>query len=89
VLLALFHLIIEICGWRTWAMPFVWIGMNPITIYMLHNVVDIPQIAKRFVGGDVSAFLGSYGALAVAIVGLLITLAVARFLFQRKIFLRL
>jgi len=30
--MAAFHCIIEVRGWRGWARPFVWIGMNPITI---------------------------------------------------------
>ncbi|MHB9065568.1 MAG: acyltransferase family protein [Pirellulaceae bacterium] len=89
LLLSLFYLVIDVAGWRFWAQPFVWIGMNPITIYMLDNLVDIPQIAKRFVGGDLNAYFGDYGQLVVAIVGLLITFAIARFLYRRKIFLRL
>jgi hypothetical protein len=72
-------------------MPFVWIGMNPITIYLvLHNLVDVDKIAQRFVGGDLGRlYLGRYEDLAVALVGLAITFAVARFMYQRKIFLRL
>jgi predicted acyltransferase len=87
--LALFHYIVEGRGWRSWTLPFVWIGMNPITIYMLHNLVDIGQIAKRFAGGDFGRLcFGAYGDLVVAVVGMAITFAIARFLYQRKIFLR-
>jgi len=28
--------------------------MNPITIYMIHNQVDVGQIAQRFVVGDLN-----------------------------------
>ena len=48
--------IIEVWGWRRWALPFVWIGMNPITVYMFHNLVDVGKIAERFVGGDLNKF---------------------------------
>ncbi len=89
LLLAAFHLVVECWGWRGWAMPFVWIGMNPITIYMLHNLVDIDQIAQRFVGGDLNKHFGNYGELVVALAGMAITFGFARFLYQRKIFLRL
>ncbi|MGD0745399.1 MAG: heparan-alpha-glucosaminide N-acetyltransferase domain-containing protein [Verrucomicrobiota bacterium] len=90
LLLAAFHLVIENWGWRGWAQPFVWIGMNPITIYMIHNLVDVGQIAQRFVGGDLSKFcLSRYGELAVALAGMAITFGICRFLYQRKIFLRL
>jgi predicted acyltransferase len=88
--LAFFHLVIEGFGWRRWAMPFVWIGANPITIYMVHNMVDIPKIAHRIIGGELSEqVFGRYGELATALVGISITLLFCRFLYQRKIFLRL
>ena len=90
VLLGLFYLVVDVWKYRTWAQPFVWIGMNPITIYMIHNLVDIGAISQRFVGGDLNRlYLGRYGDLAVALVGMAITLGICRFLYQRKIFLRL
>ncbi|MHB8972864.1 MAG: acyltransferase family protein [Pirellulaceae bacterium] len=89
LLLSLFYLVIDVWGLRVWALPFVWIGMNPITIYMLDNLVDIPKIAERFAGGDLNTYFGNYGPLVVAVVGLLVIFAIARFLYQRKIFLRL
>ena len=89
LLLAAFYLVVDVWKWRTWAAPFIWIGMNPITIYLLHNLVDIEAIARRFVGGDLNRYFGHFGPLVTAIAGLLITFTVARFLYQRKIFLRL
>jgi predicted acyltransferase len=90
ILLGLFYLVIDVWKFQSWAQPFVWIGMNPITIYMIDNLVDISSIARRFVGGDLNrVYLGQYGDLAVALVGMAITFGIARFLYQRKIFLRL
>ena len=89
LLLAFFHLIIECWNLRLWARPFVWIGMNPITLYMIDNLVDIDKIASRFVGGELNALFQPYGQAVVAGVGMLIMLAIARFLYARKIFLRL
>ena len=55
-----------------------------------HNLVDIGGIAQRFVGGDLSKlYLGQYGDLAVALVEVAITFGICRFLYARKIFLRL
>jgi predicted acyltransferase len=88
LLLAVFYLIIDVWGWQGWAMPFVWIGMNPITIYLLNNLLDGEDLARRFVGGDLNKLLGVYGPLAVALVGTLIVFAIARFLYVRGIFLR-
>jgi predicted acyltransferase len=88
--LAAFHQIIEVWGLRKWAIPFVWIGMNPIAIYMFHNLVDVEAIAQRFVGGDLNKlYFGRAGELIVGAAGLLIVFGVARFLYQRRIFLRL
>jgi len=90
LLLAAFYLIIDTWGWRGWAQPFVWIGMNPITIYMIHNLVDVEKIARRFAGGDLNKlYFGRYGDLVLALVGLAIMFGIARFMYQRKIFLRL
>lgn len=89
LLLALFHQVIEGWGWRRWAMPFVWIGMNPITIYLLSNLVDLNPIARRFVGGDLGRLcFGRYSDLVAAAVGLAIIFGIARFLYRRQIFLR-
>ncbi len=89
LLLAMFHLVIEVWGWRLWAQPFVWIGMNPITMYMIANLVNVRQIAERLVGQGVNKYFGRYDELAVAVVGLLIMFGIAHFLYRRKIFLRL
>ena len=89
LLLALFYEVIDVWGWRRWALPFVWIGMNPIALYMLNNLVDLSPIAQRFVGGDFGRLcFGRYGDLVVAAAGLAITLGIARFLYRRQIFLR-
>ena len=64
--------------------------MSPITIYMVHNLVDIQQIAERFAGGDLNKlYFGRAGNLVVALVEMAITLGLCRFMYQRKIFLRL
>ena len=87
--LAAFHLVIEVFGWRRWALPFVWIGMNPITIYMVANLVPIRQIAQRLVGGELNKYFYAYGDLVVAVVGLLLMFGLAGLLYQKKVFLRL
>jgi predicted acyltransferase len=89
LLLAVFHQVLEVWQQRAWAAPFVWIGTNAITIYMIHELVDVKKIASRFAGGDVSQALGRFGELgtALAVVGL--TLWICRFLHRRRIFLRL
>ncbi len=89
VLLAGFHQIVEIWQWRKWCLPFVWIGMNAITIYLVFHVVPFEKIAATIVGGPVETALAGWGQFVLAGTVVLLMLAFLRFLYQRKIFLRL
>lgn len=79
-LLALFYAVIDVWGWRRWATPFVWIGMNPITLYLASALIPFGDIAAHFVGYSQPLLL------SVATLGLVFLLA--WFLQSRKIFLR-
>jgi predicted acyltransferase len=89
LLLAGFYQIIEIWEFRKWAMPFVWIGMNAITIYVAASIVNFRKLAGRLVGGDVKNLLGSYSDLVLSLVTLVLVFWMVRFLYQRKVFLKL
>ena len=94
MLLGLFYFIVEVWKKQRWCLPFVWIGMNPITIYLAHNIVSFQALAARFAGGDVERCLdtcvakGSGGVL-LALIELGLTFLLVRFLYVRKIFIRL
>jgi predicted acyltransferase len=95
ILLGAFYWIVDVKKWRAWCQPFVWMGMNSITIYLTSNAIGgFRRLAGRFVGSDVRSFFETHvavgcGDLVVAIVGLLLAFWFVRFLFNRKIFLRL
>lgn len=88
-LLGLFYLIVDVWKVRFWAMPFAWIGMNAITLYLLAGLFDFSKLAGRFVGGNVAHGLGQYADTVRAGVALLMVILLARFLFRRRIFMRL
>jgi predicted acyltransferase len=88
LLLAAFHYVIEVRQWRQWTSPFVWIGMNPITIYLVSGLGFPQAVAKRLVGGDVGDWLGRFGPLALLFVTLGLALALCHFLYRRRIFLK-
>lgn len=93
LLLAAFYQIVEIWNWRKWCQPFVWIGMNPITIYMANNIIGFPRLAARLAGGDVKNFLDAHiapgaGDLFISAVALALAVWLVHFLYRRKIFLR-
>ena len=95
MLLGVFYLIVDVWQARAWCQPFVWMGMNSITVYLASNILGgFRRIAPRFVGGDVKDFLDAHvaqgcGEMVIAIVGLLLAFWFVHFLYKRKIFLRL
>jgi predicted acyltransferase len=95
LLLGVFYLVIDVWHARAWCQPFVWIGMNSITIYLTaHVLVSFRRLAERVVGGDVKTFFDLHlakgmGDMVIAIVGLGLMFWFVQFLHKRKIFLRL
>ncbi|HEY4417464.1 MAG TPA: DUF5009 domain-containing protein, partial [Verrucomicrobiae bacterium] len=61
--LGTFFWIVDIKKWRTWCQPFVWIGMNPITLYLTSNFLGglgFEKLARRITGGPVNSFLNTH-----------------------------
>jgi predicted acyltransferase len=93
LLLAFFYYVVDVRQARGWCQPFIWIGMNPITLYLATSVLNFGRVAQRFVGGDIAQFFDrlvakGFGELVVALTTLLIIILLARFLYRRNIFLR-
>lgn len=94
MLLGVFYLVVDVWRWQRWCVPFLWIGANALAVYLAVNIVDFQALAARFVGGDVQKLLDTRlatgaGGLLIALVGLLFPVLLVRFLYQRKIFIRL
>jgi predicted acyltransferase len=51
LLLTLFYLIIDVWGFKRWAFPFVVIGVNSITIYVVPRFLDFQKFVTFFFGG--------------------------------------
>jgi predicted acyltransferase len=94
LLLAVFHQIIDVWGFQKWAQPFMWVGMNPLTIYLLDEIVDFRKVAARFAGGDIKAYFDLHlakgsGDVLIAVLGLALAIALCWYLHRKKVFLRL
>ena len=71
--------------------------MNPITLYLTSNFLGglgFEKLARRLTGGPVKSFFDThiatgFGELVSSLVGVILFVLFARFLYQRKIFLRL
>ncbi|HVU16573.1 MAG TPA: DUF5009 domain-containing protein [Candidatus Didemnitutus sp.] len=92
--LSAFYLVVDVRGWRTWCQPFIWIGRNPITLYLATFVVGMSELDQRLTGGSVArladriVFPGAGEVLTAAtFLGLMFLLA--WFLDRRRIYLRL
>jgi|SRR6185312_1030966 len=93
ILLGAFHQIIDVWGYKRWTPVLVWIGANAITLYLLNALMGFDVPARRLVGGEFGDLLDSVvlpgiGALIVNLVALVFVIALAGFLYRRKIFLR-
>jgi predicted acyltransferase len=95
MLLGVFYLIVDVWQARAWCQPFVWMGMNSITIYLTKNIIGggFDKVAGRFVGGDVKTFFDShvakgFGNMMISVMGLLLAFWFVHFLYRRKLFLR-
>lgn len=93
-LLGLFYWVVEIWRKQRWCQPFVWIGLNSITIYLAHNVISFSNLATRFAGGDLQRCLDTYvaqgaGSVLLALINLGLTFLLAWFLYRRKIFIKI
>ena len=89
IILAMFYLVIDIWKVRGWCVPFIWIGMNALTLYVIENIVDFHALSLRFVGFHARQWLGEWANFTVAAVAVALILLLARFLYKRQIFLRL
>jgi predicted acyltransferase len=87
LLLALFYAIIDVIGLRFWAIFFVVIGVNAITIYVASAIIPFSDIS-RFLLGGAARLSGSFGPILLAIGTLLIKWLLLLHLYRNRIFLR-
>lgn len=85
-------------GYTGWTAPFVWFGVNPLAIYILHEVIGIGLSAIPL--GEGSAYQWVYeqfflswlrpyhASLAFAVGMVLINLLVAWLMYRKKIFIK-
>lgn len=91
--LAAFYWLIEVAKIDWWCAPFLWVGMNSITVYLCKNIVNFSGLANRFLGGNIKAFLNVHlpgaGDFLVASGSVALALWLCHALYKRKIFLRI
>jgi predicted acyltransferase len=93
LLLAILHQIIDVWGARRWATVFTWIGANAIALYFLNELVSYQDVASRIVGSNIvdrldRAVAPGAGNFVIAVLALGFAVMLARYLYTRKIFVR-
>ncbi len=93
VFLGVFYLLMDHWKIRRWAIPFVWIGLNPITLYLIESLMPSRLVAMRFVGGEIYSALDQWlvqgaGAIVLALVASCVSVGIAWFLHHHRIYLR-
>ncbi len=83
VFFAAFHWLTDIKGWTAWTPPFLWVGANPIILYVLGGMGVFRTIGERLTIKSDSA--GGWLGVVVAFASML---ALARWLHRRGIFVR-
>ena len=87
MLLCAFYWIIDVKGYKKWAFPFVVIGLNPITIYVIQGIFDFGIIANIFIHGFADSF-GSFKPVVFQFSVILVKWFFLYFLYRKKIFLK-
>jgi predicted acyltransferase len=90
ILLGIFYLVIDVMGYKKWSMPFVWMGVNSILIYMAaHGVVDFESTAGFLFGGLINKTPVAWHSAWTWVCIAFIQFAGLYFLYRKKWFLKL
>ncbi|MEI7490768.1 MAG: DUF5009 domain-containing protein [Bacteroidota bacterium] len=87
LLLCAFYWVIDVKGYKKWAFPFIVIGLNPITIYVVQGIFDFGIIANIFIHGFADSF-GSFKPVFYQLCIILVKWFFLYFLYSKKIFLK-
>jgi predicted acyltransferase len=89
ILLSVFYLVIDVWKVKKWTFPFIVIGMNSITIYMLNSgIMDFGQMGRYFFGGLAHYFSEPAGQVILVTGSILCMWTVLYILYRNKIFLK-
>ena len=87
LLLSLFYLVIDVWRFKHWTLPFMVIGMNPITIYLLaHKFVNFSLIRDNIFSGCYKLFSKPWLPVFQAGMLVLVEIIFLYFLYRKKTF---
>lgn len=90
IIFAIFYFIIDMKGFKSWSMPFVWLGCNSILIYMAaHGVINFMSTSEFLFGGTVHLVDAKWQEAFLWIGVAIIQFAGLYLLYKKKWFLKL
>lgn len=87
-MLAVFHWLVDLKGFRRWTFFFKVIGMNSITIYLWQKFVPMESVTKEFFGGVASLVSPTAGEMVLAVGYIALCWLFLYFLYRKHIFLK-
>jgi predicted acyltransferase len=88
LLLALFYLVIDVCGFKKWAFGFVVIGMNAIAVYMATHVFDFRHIGDIFVD-SLDKYVGNWDAFIHAVAAFAVIWLIMCWMYSKRLFIKI
>lgn len=89
LLMALFHLSIDLPGWRAWNAPLRVVGTNALFIYLFTHVIPFSELTERLFGGTLRLLLPeNWLAVGHAAAYLLLAWLLCLALYRKGIFIR-
>ena len=89
LLLALFHILLDVLPWRKWAYPLQVAGSNALFLYLLVALVPVQDVARRLSCGIWQGLPAEYLPTAYASTALLLAWLVVFFLYRRRVFIKI
>ena len=90
-MLAVFYHLVDVWGLKKWAFPFMVIGMNSITIYLMGRFIWFGGITKYFFGGiikEIGEIEPLWAPVADRTFSILVLWLILYFFYRKKIFLK-
>jgi len=87
IFMAVFYFIIDVKGYVKWSFPFRLIGLNSITIYMAHRMVDFKYTSDYILTGTMD-LSGDFSMVVLTLGVLGLELLLLYFLYKKNIFLK-
>jgi len=88
MILALFYWIIDVLGYKRWALGFIVIGMNSIAVYIATGVFDFRHVGNIFVG-HLLPRVGRWDSLLEATAAFVVVWLILYWMYRKKEFIRI